>query len=190
MVSPHSKSVTLIELLIAIALLAVIILGINNINIFSRYHLISSDRRAKLQNDVSRCLEHITKNASSAIGNFAINGSNAVVNTSGGLYVYIDANGNGTRESGSGDRWIGYSLSGNNLNYYADCGAGGGPSCGASPEVVASDITAFTPSLNISSSYIDVTLTACYNPASACGTPDNPSVTMATSITLPSVATN
>ena len=194
------KSVTFIELLIAIVLLSVIVLAVNNVNIFSRYHLVSTDRRVKVQNDASRCLEHITKYVSGAIGNAAVSvviiDSSSLSNT---LSAFTDYNGNGSMDISSAlsprDRWVRYSMSGNAFNYYADCGDAAAPACGSVTEVIANDITAFNAVKNISNgnNYADISITACWDPAAttaACGTPDNPSVTMNTSINLPSVSTN
>jgi len=70
---------TLIELLISIVLLSLIVLGFASINVFSRYHVITSDRRAKLQNEVSYCMEHMTRNISMAFGNTEIDPVNSEV---------------------------------------------------------------------------------------------------------------
>jgi len=64
------KSVTLVELIIAIVLLSVMVIGFSSIETFSRYHVLSADRRVKLQNNVSYALDHMTKHIAQAIGNF------------------------------------------------------------------------------------------------------------------------
>lgn len=199
MLASSRRSVTLIELLIAISLLAVIILGINNIDIFSRYHFISTDRRAKLQNDVSRCLEHITKSLAQAIGNETAFGSgSAVLAAANTLAVLIDANGNGLRDEGAGDYWVRYKLNTGNhtLSYCRQCPDSACSSCSVSPEEsLAKDLTVFSPTIAnlISGNYIDVSISACWDPTGtigSCGSSENPSVSMATSISLPSLASN
>lgn len=62
------RSVTLFELLIAIALLSIVLLAFSSIHIFSNAHVITADRRTKLQNEVSKILEHMTKNVQMGIG--------------------------------------------------------------------------------------------------------------------------
>jgi Tfp pilus assembly protein PilV len=185
------RSLTLIELLIAIILLAVIILGVNSIDIFSRYHFISTDRRAKLQNDVSLCLEHITKSVSQAIGNEAVTAGSVVSVNGNKLSVFIDANGNGMVDTG--DYWIGYKFNSgqHTLTYCSQCNNSACGSCVVSEDTLAKDITVFSPTTNnLSNGYIDVSITACFDPTGTRGSSDNPSVTMSTSLGLPSVASN
>ncbi|MBN2830857.1 MAG: prepilin-type N-terminal cleavage/methylation domain-containing protein [Candidatus Omnitrophica bacterium] len=194
MVFCRNKSVTLIELIIAIVLVAVIILGISSINIFSNYHIISSDRRAKVQNEVSLCLEHITKEASRAIGNEAVFIGNTVVDivTNTSLAVFIDADLDGKRDTAK-DYWIKYTFANNILSYCGNCGnsfvCG---SCSISTEVLSKKITAFNPKKDFADgNHIEVSITGCHNPGGtpACGTPDNPEITMHTAVDLPSVST-
>ncbi len=193
MPSCRKKSVTLIELIIAITLVSVIILGINSISIFSHYHLISSDRRAKLQNDLSYCLDHITKEASKAIGNEAIFGSTTVVNaTNGSLTVFIDANQNAQKDAEPNDYWIQYKLNGNTLNYCSQCPDKACATC-SSLQPLSSKITAFTPdppNFAADGNYIKVRIiTGRWDPANPVSQ-DNPEVTMQTTINLPSVSTH
>jgi Tfp pilus assembly protein PilV len=185
------KSITLIELLIAIVLLAMVILGVNNVNVFSRYHLISTDRRTKIQNDASRCLEHMTKNASQAIGNEAVfGGTTAIYATTNVFSFFADANGDGLRGTAGEDYWAGYRLntSTHQLGYCSHCSDYSCSSC--SFEYLANNITAFSAANQ--GNYVNANITTCWNPASpaTCNTPDNPSITMDTSIHLPSVSTN
>ncbi len=194
------KSVTFIELLIAIVLLSVIILAVNNVNVFSRYHLVSADRRAKIQNDVSLCLEHMTKNLSQAIGNEALGVGVVWTGVSGGTYYLtarVDTNPNGIAEGWLVDYISGYKLNYANHRFYYcnNCFDSLYSSCVGNEEVLAQNITAFSASKNLSggNNYITVDLTACWDPAataSACDTQDNPSVTMSTTITLPSVSSS
>lgn len=188
------KGVTIIELIIAIILLAVIILGINNIDIFSRYHFITTDRRAKVQNDASRCLEHITKSATLSIGNeAAFSGGSVVALDTDSLSFFVDADFDGLREADTHDHWINYKRSGHTLTFCGDCGASA--SCGtclARPEVLSGNITSFSPAVEKleSENYVDISITACYIPDGTCDGSDNknPAITMSTSIALPGVA--
>lgn len=205
MVSRQNKSVTLIELIIAISLVAVIILGINSISIFSHYQVISSDRRAKLQNNVSYSLDHITKQGLKTIGNEKV--FNPPVNsavrvsalnaTNSFLAFFIDANGNGRRDTVD-DYWIRYSFASasRQLSYCDNCGSSS--ACGTcfatdGREVLSNKITAFRPTKVAKSGegihHVEVEITGRWYvsmPVSA----DNPEVTMKTTIQLPSVSTN
>ncbi len=183
------KSLTLIELLIAITLLSVIILAISNIDLFTYFHTISADRRVKVQNEVSYVLEHMTKEISKAIGDV----NNPATNTtaiSGGIGVYVDlasdgSAGDGRRGTG-GDRWIGYRRSTNDFQYCSNCGSGVNPSC-SSWDTLSGRITNFTRS--VTDNYVDVSITARWQPAQAASS-DNPEVTMRTKIKMPSVSTH
>lgn len=190
---PH-RSVTLLELLIAIVLLAVVILGINNANMFSRYHLISSDRRAKLQNDLSLSLEHIVKQASKAVGNETVYGADsAVYITATTLSVLADTDINAQRNPGTGDFWIRYKLDTGTkkLNYCSQCPDAACATCSVAEEIVASNISSFTCSKDFSKgNYVNISITACYNAALTCDTPDNPSASMSNTISLPNVSIN
>lgn len=64
----RTPTVTLIELVMAIALLGVIILGAVSFEMASRYFLRSSKRKLKLLNEMSYILEHISLNVKIAIG--------------------------------------------------------------------------------------------------------------------------
>ena len=197
----HSrKSVTLMELLIAMVLFGLIVLGVTNVETFSRYHLLASDRRAKLQNTISTCLEHMTKNLSQAIGNEALGVGVVWYGVSGGNYYLtarVDTNSNGMAEGWQVDYISGYKLNyaNHNLYYCNNCFDSPYSLCTGTEEVLTNNITAFTASKSFSggNNYINVDLTACWDPAQAtavCGTPDNPTVSMSASIIMPSVATN
>lgn len=199
MPSFRNKSVTLIELIIAISLVAVIILGINSVSIFSHYQIISSDRRAKLQNDISYCLDHITKQGMKTIGNEMVFGSNSAVSIGASpisLAFFIDADNDGQKDAS--DYWIGYVYDGSELSYYDNCGSGAAPACSVSTEVLSNKIKDFTPNrppnFADGNNHIEVSISGCWNPdpaaVPACNTPDNPEVTMQATVNLPSVSTN
>lgn len=126
----HSnRAVSILELLISIVLLSVIVLALASIDLFSRHHVVTSDRRARLQNQMYYVIEHMNKEISKAIGNEQLgttgSGPSADTNrvvefTVGGsglahrLKVYVDANRNGQREPPQNnppanvDHWIAY----------------------------------------------------------------------------------
>lgn len=120
----RNKSITLTELLIAISLLGLLVIGLSSIDTFSRFHLMTSDRRAKLQHDAAFVLGHMSKEIARAIGNEKIDGAESVVEIESNptnvlVKAYIDASGNGKRDTpiecppgpcpGAGnDHWIAY----------------------------------------------------------------------------------
>ncbi|MCX5701420.1 MAG: hypothetical protein NTW64_00335 [Candidatus Omnitrophica bacterium] len=184
------KSVTLLELLIAMSLLGLLVIGISSIETFSRYQLTSAGIRSRLQNEVSFLLEHMAKNVNMAIGDY----SNLPVDTSSidgdtAIRVYVDLTsgglppGDGKRGAG-GDCWIAYRFrpaTSYQIWYYANYS---GPS--SANETIAHDITDFTASYSNSNNYIEVIATACANPP--CGSINHPNVTMTSRIEMPSVS--
>lgn len=203
---PHrnNQAVTLVELLVAVALLSVIMLAVTNIDIFSRFQLLSSERRMVVQNEAQYVLEHITKEVSKAIGSTVLPGQiplrAQLVGTDNGLLVFVDLNGTGDGPgdgiwSTSGDRWRLYRYKNSSapsadryqLWYYTNY-----PTSGI--EVIARKVSAFPiPAFDTATNSVNVSITTCWDPAattSACGTSGNPSVTMNTTIKMPSVSTN
>ena len=188
------KSVTLIELIIAVTLVAAIILGINGINIFSHSQIISSDRRTKIQNDISFCLDHISKTAVETIGNEVVFGLDTAVKkvTDTSLAFFIDANANGNKDS-SGDYWVKYTFSSsdNKLTYCGNCGSSSAcGTCSISNEVLSSKIVAFTPAKDFTlGNHVGVEITGRWLPSESASS-NNPEVKMNSAIQLPSVSTN
>ncbi|MDP3731694.1 MAG: prepilin-type N-terminal cleavage/methylation domain-containing protein, partial [Candidatus Omnitrophota bacterium] len=191
----RSRGLTLIELLIALSLFTLIVLGFSNIDTFSRYHVMSSDRRAKLQNDASYVLEHMAKEINKAIGD--VNNSAVVIEDSNRrVKIYIDLASDGSsagdgKRGTEGDRWIAYqfTVSPNyEIRYYSDYI--GNPT---SYEIISRKASSFSSTYSPANNYVEVQLTACWNPASpgTCGTsPDNPNVKMLNRINMPAVSTH
>jgi hypothetical protein len=192
-----NKSVTLLELLVAMSLLGLLVIGISSVETFSRHQLISANMRSKLQNEVSFLLEHMAKNINMAIGD----SSNLTVDTSSidgdtAVRIFVDsASGDLTpgdgRRGTTGDRWIAYRFRPANVYqvaYYANYLT---PS--SSNEIIANHITDFTVSYSDSNNYVEVSTAACANPDDPlrpCGSMGNPNVTMTNRIAMPSVSTN
>jgi hypothetical protein len=181
-------------------LLSIIILGLTNIDLFSRSHVISSDRRAKIDNEISLALVHMAKNIGKAIGD--VNQAPVTLTTIGGdnaITVWIDYNTNGQRDAS--DKQIAYRYSpapNYEIWYYSNY-----TDSPASYEVLTSkkirpDFSSTTSqptyrTYSSSNNYIVVQLTACWDPSQtrySCDTPNNPSVTMKANIKMPSVTTN
>lgn len=112
----HNKSVSLLELLVAIVLLSVLVLGLTSIDFFSRNHVISSDRRSRLQNEIYLALEHVNRSVIRATGD---NTSYGILDpTFVGPFPYhetftqirIDLNSPPTPNNYADDTWVGYAL--------------------------------------------------------------------------------
>jgi Tfp pilus assembly protein PilE len=117
------KSMTLIELMVSVVIVGVIMLSIQSISIFSWDRLINSDRRSKVQNELSYALEHMSKYVQLATGN--INRPAIQLFPPGnptGFLVRVDSM---TPSDLSDDAQIKYSLDGNDLTVecLSDCPA-------------------------------------------------------------------
>ncbi len=120
------RGLTLIELMIAIILMGMLVLGFYSIDLFSRYHVISSDKRAKLQNEISYALEYMSKYVQQSIGDvnnppikrYPDSGSQT------GFQVRRDLNSPQTPSNLADDSWVSFSLSNNEIT--AQCA---GPGC-------------------------------------------------------------
>jgi hypothetical protein len=164
------------------------VLGFASIDLFSRHQVLTANRRAQVQNEVSFVLEHMSKEISRAIGD--ANQIPVTIDTPAGpnppwrkIRVWIDSNPNAIRDTN--DVEIAYEWNRNNrrVRYWPDYT---GPS-----DVISNRVTNFDVSQT--DNYVSVELTACWDPASttwSCGASDNPSVTMRTRIMMPSVSTH
>lgn len=184
----HLPATTLLELLIALAILGLIVIGIYNLDLFSQYQVTGSDRRAKLQYDASYVLEHMEKWISQASG--YINQPAVNLTTISGNQAII-ARINATRQVA-----YRYSPNPNYEIWYYDNYTGPSSSYDViSPKEIMPDFSSSTSqytycTYNPADNYVDVKITACWNPALPCGTTDNPSVEMRSRIYMPGASTN
>jgi len=210
------RAITLLELLIAITLVSIIAIGFYSIHLFSHFQVLSSDRRAQVQNEASYILEHMSKNIARAIGNEVVYGANTIIDTNDPtgegettrIKVYIDGNNDGIRQEpvnnpyGNQDYWIAYRYF-NNIHQVQFCSRCKNKQCGRNQcatgwEPVSLKMDAVSglrvtkPGGDIlNASYIEVTVTTCFDPDGqpyACGTPENPQIDMTTQINLPNVS--
>jgi len=206
--STLNKSVTLLELLISIGLLGFLVLIFTSIDSFSHFHVISADRRSKVQNEVSILLEHISKEANKAVGNLAVIPSQDPITITDigvdkAIRIYVDSGPTGLdgiylpgdgRWDLTNDRTVAYRFKGNpeyQVWFYPEYTADTDPH-----EVVAHNImpsytliydnttTDGTPANN----YFDITVTGRWE-ASQAASVDNPEVVMRTLIIMPSLST-
>ena len=63
------KSISLIELLICIMVLATMVLSFHSLETYGHTQVMSADRRTKVQNSLAYCLEHMSKYVQQANGN-------------------------------------------------------------------------------------------------------------------------
>lgn len=208
--STRFSGTTLIEVIIAVVLMSIIVLGLGSINIFSHFHVTNSERRAKLQNDASQILEHMSKEISRAIGNELIYGSDTVAkqqNISGdyAVWFYIDGSpANGQRDT-INDHWIAYRFTAASANpadryqiwYCPQCTNATCTQCNPAwgSERVTGNIRAFSVTWHtnaftqLDENFVTAQVTACWLPAVA-QSRDNPCINMASTIIMPSVSAN
>ena len=195
------RGLTLVELLIAICIFSLIVIGFSSIDTFSQYHVITSDRRAKLQNDASYVLGNMAKNIGRAIGdvNQAPVDTNSGISGDAAIKVWIDSNPNGKRDNSDSKIAYRHRTTGSQSEkyqfwYYSSCV---GPNCNqagtSSPEVISRKISNFSSSYSSGNDYIEIQLTTCWDPdgsPAACGSPDNPALSMKNRIYMPAVSTH
>jgi type II secretory pathway component PulJ len=191
----HKKSVTLVELLIAISLLSLIVIGFSSIDVFSRYQVITSSRRSTLQNEVSYALDHMSKHISQAAGNRKIDEQKPIYTESIGgqnaIEAHIDSNRNG-----QADKWIVYRLVSANATPSEEhrilyCSDWDIPSlrCSVNEEVICRRVQTFNIDDSAQQDYVRVRVTARWQVEQAASI-DNPEVTMRANIRMPAVSTN
>ena len=192
----QKKAITLMELLIAVSLVGLLSIGMWSIDLFSRHQLMTSDRRARVQNEASFALEHMAKEIIKAIGdkdNPAV--STAAIASDTAIRIYVDlasdgqSPGDGQRGT-SGDRWRAYRYRGAGapassryqIWYYPNYI---NPS--STYEVISKKISYFAPTAI--DNYVNIDLKSRYDP-SADVTIDNPQVEMRVNLKMPAVSTN
>jgi hypothetical protein len=170
------------------------VLGFVSIDLFSRHHVLTSERRAQVQNEVSYVLEHMAKHICQGIGSL---NSPGVITSPAQPQEWIkirwDRNFNGQPDDDGANDWISYRYlsAQDQIAYYATYPFNGWPAGGE--EIISRKITNCSFSYNLTDNFVDVIITGCYDPDGtpfACGTSDNPTVTMRTRIKMPSVSTN
>ncbi|MBN1912841.1 MAG: type II secretion system protein [Candidatus Omnitrophica bacterium] len=194
---PHSnKATTLLELIIAVILLGILVVGLSSIETFSRRHLRTTDQRTRLQNDLSYLLEHMARNINHAIG---LSSETVVLDPSpcsGGdcrITVFIDNLSAtdpdllGMRDSADYNISYSFNSSSHTVYYYKNY-----VDEFSSKEVVASNIETFMPSYSDTNNYIEVNASACWDPSlGTCGEEiRNPQVDMNNRIEMPAVSIN
>ncbi len=197
----YLKAFTLVELLIAIVLLGIIVLSISSIEVFSRNQLFSADIRAKIQNEGSFLLEHMTKYIGRTIGNADTNPNKLIYTHDSAdtktktVAVFIDANGNGKRDSN--DHWIAYEFFVDNytLKFCYDAGNEATvpncpyTACTGTWEILSTKIRRFDRELRTESkNVLDVSIVGSNAPTEVRNDQKNPDIRMETSIIMSAVS--
>jgi prepilin-type N-terminal cleavage/methylation domain-containing protein len=203
------KSITLIELLIALSIFAVLTLAFTSIDLFSRYHVRTADMRAQLQNEASSALEHMSKNISQAIGDLTNWPAQSTVLGNDRLIIaWLDGNpfavpavaANGRRDTDPGnDHRIAYRFTGvagidaRQIRFCPNCQDNSCSNCSVpwDREIICRRVANFViPAAGvISTNNISLEITLRRDPSLA-ASQDNPEVTIRTYIKMPAVSTH
>lgn len=185
-----SHGMTLVELVVAVAILGVVLLAIQVIGDVSRDRLMTSDRKARTQNEASFILDHMTRNLERAIGSNALPGVD--ISGSSMIRVRVDRNDNGIPDDNTATSWLSYVYNAgtNQLTYSQNCQPVGGP-WPAGGTVISNKVEAFSCNFISLNNFVNLEVTTCYNPAwttPPCSDRANPTVTMRTRVVLPQVS--
>jgi len=182
-----------LELVISLAILGILVLSFTSIDLFSRFHVISADRRAKVQNEVSNAVEHMAKQISRGVGR--VGTAPVIINTpptGNRIKVRTDQNLNGLIDDNAATCFISYRFipATYEIVFFPQYSIAGWSNVAANVHVAA-QIVACAFTYNAGNNLVTVDLTACWNPLSplTCGNPDNPSVQIRTNIKMPGVST-
>ncbi|MCU0665760.1 MAG: prepilin-type N-terminal cleavage/methylation domain-containing protein [Candidatus Omnitrophica bacterium] len=213
-----NRSVTLLELLMSLLIMSIVLAALTSINTFINHNALSSDRRSKLQNEVSYTLEHMTKEIGKARGNEVASGAGKVLAitasaSAGGQVIRFLANDNDYAVPGNWAAYLyipqGYPNS-YQIRYCEKCADTDCNSCSfpaswaALPAnyIIARKVKVFVPDKpmindpsdqRLNQNYFSVRITSCWDPALASppdGTSENPCITMETRMKMPSVSTH
>jgi len=107
-----SKAITMIELIVSMLIVSIVVLSFYSMQTFSHGQVVNSERRSKIQNELTYAIEHMSKYVHQAVGNM---NNHAIVSTAAGFKVRVDL-GIPQTPSSLVDTWITYTLSGNTLS--------------------------------------------------------------------------
>ncbi|RJO65032.1 MAG: prepilin-type N-terminal cleavage/methylation domain-containing protein [Candidatus Omnitrophota bacterium] len=193
------RAFTLVELLLALALAGVVIIGFTSLDTFGRYQVMTTDRLAKAQNELTLVADHMSKQVSKGIGNEVLFGIRTVARSDPiipyvALRVYADTNNNGIRD----DVWIAYRWrdagpDAYQVQYCAQCQNANCNNCNTGWQVISGNVSFFQPTYFTGDNFVEVTVEACWDPGNAtypCGEPRNPRAEATFGIKMPSVSLN
>lgn len=161
------KSVTLIELTLAIALMGVVVLGVTSFDVGSRHFLQSSERKTQVLNEATLIMDRISRDALIAVGRV---GAPAVTVAGNTITINQDTN-----QDGAVDTIVSYDLLNNQIRRTA----------GGTVEIMTTRATGFVPAVIANSNTATVTVTLLFTPAMAQNPLNNPEVQIQGSLEVP-----
>jgi type II secretory pathway pseudopilin PulG len=196
-----NRATTLLELLIALIVLSMVLLAFYNIQLFSDYQVVSSNRKAVLQNEAITLLEHITKQLKAAVSNGKT--YPADLDPSGNaMRIWVDNNGDGVLQDNTNaspnDRLVFYLHAANGSVFFCNDANFTGYSasstlvCNGVNETLATHMNSNLNSsfiiINNTTNYVTMSVKSCWDPtdSAGCGSLKNPSVSFTTQVDMPS----
>lgn len=191
----NNLAITLVELLISIMIMGLLIISFYHLESFSHDKVVSADRRTKVQNALSYCMDTMSKMVAMANGNTDNPPIRLYPSPAGatGFQVRVDLNDPQTPTDLTDDTWAFFTLAGNSLSI-------GGPTT----EVLSSRILAnfnnsemptsptdgFYVAIDSTGTVVDIGLVGRYDPTRAYDLVNNPQVSMKTKIYCNNSSTN
>ncbi|MCX5694522.1 MAG: hypothetical protein NT014_05315, partial [Candidatus Omnitrophica bacterium] len=189
----NTKSVSLIELMVSIIVVGTMVLSFYSLETYSHQQVMGADRRTKVQNSLTFCLEHMSKYVQQAGGNnskgypaIALYPTSCSGATCTGFQARVDLNSTGQTPSDfSDDALVYYTLPVGSNTLSTGCTPQGTGDCGtflseslsgrivagfdnSSPANISADPTVATEGffvlIDSSGSYADVGLVGRYDP--------------------------
>ncbi|MDP3041568.1 MAG: hypothetical protein Q8N62_02380 [Candidatus Omnitrophota bacterium] len=151
------KSVTLVELMISIIVVATMVLSFYSLETYGHLQIINADRRAKVQNNLAYCMEYMSKYVQQANGDVNNPPIKLYPNpiSPRGFEVRVDCQVTQTPLDLTDDVWVYYALTGNNLR--SGCrGAGCGSCSSVRPVFVPAEILSNKIVANFNNSVLPV----------------------------------
>jgi len=161
------KSVTLVELIMAIALMGVVVLGVTSFDVGSRHFLQASERKTQVLNEATLIMDRISRDALMAVGTV-----NAAAVTVAGNTITINQD---TNQDGIVDTVVSYAMAGNQIRR----------TVGANAEVLTNRATGFVPAVVANSNTARVVINLLFDPAQPQNAFDNPLITIDSSLEVP-----
>lgn len=190
------KAITLIELNVCLVTISIILLTIYGIYTYTHGNVLNAERRARVHNELSFALEHMSKYVQQGNGNTANPPITAypASGTQTGFRVRCDFNNPPTPSSLTDDAWVNYSLSGNTLSTSCTGTCGSFVAENLSGRIISGFVSGIMPnnptngfyvSIDASGNIVEVGLVGRYNPSQAYAVSTkllNPQVEMKTKI--------
>jgi len=196
----RSFAFTLLELLIAVGLVGLVVIGLATVERFSLHNVLSSNKRAKVQNELSYALEHMSKYVQLGIGDVFNPPLEQIVN---GFRVRVDFNNPRTPHDLDDDNWVSYTLDTNTLSVEAEGSLPADPSPVFHDEELSTRVlegvtyaqmpvnplSGFYVNFSDNHTSVEVGLAGRFFPGQA-ESVDNPQVTMKTSLSVRASSAN